>query len=514
MSAATHKAGGTEPPLTRGDAVTARLALPGGPVAFTLDPARVRLPPETPPAGAAASAEATIARLTAALELVAACVEQAGFQAAATALATELATRLSAERVSVGFLRRGRLRVVALSHSARFGHRTDVIRDVEAAMHEATDQADTIVYPLPADRPARVTWAHAQLARRQGTGGVVSVPLVSAGSIVGALTAERPGGQTFDAAAVELTGTLAGLVGPLLEAKRRDERGILQRLWDAVRAVPPALLGPRHTGKKLALLAATAVAASLTVATGEFRIASRARIEGAVQRAVFAPVAGYVATANARAGDLVREGEVLATLEDKDLQLERTKWLSRREQLTREYHAAVAARERSQAAILRAQIDQAAAELGRLDDLLARVRLAAPFDGVVVSGDLSQSLGSPVERGQVLFELAPLDAYRVVLEVDERDITYIAPGQPGRLALTARPDATYPITVQKVTPVAKTDEGRSHFRVEASLAASPDGLRPRMDGVAKVEVGERRLLWVWTRRLTDGLALWLWASWP
>ena len=61
------------------------------------------------------------------------------------------------------------------------------------------------------------------------------------------------------------------------------------------------------------------------------------------------------------------------------------------------------------------QID---AQLELIDAQLARMRLTAPFSGVVVSGDLSQSLGSPVEHGQVLFEVAPLDAYRVILEVE------------------------------------------------------------------------------------------------
>ena len=62
--------------------------------------------------------------------------------------------------------------------------------------------------------------------------------------------------------------------------------------------------------------------------------------------------------------------------------------------------------------------------------------MTAPFDGIIVSGDLSQSLGSPVERGQVLFEVAPLDGYRIVLRVDERDIPYVALGQRGELAVT------------------------------------------------------------------------------
>jgi hypothetical protein len=49
---------------------------------------------------------------------------------------------------------------------------------------------------------------------------------------------------------------------------------------------------------------------------------------------------------------------------------------------------------------------------------------------VVVKGDLSQSLGAAVERGNVLFELAPLDSYRVIMKVDERDITASRSARP------------------------------------------------------------------------------------
>ena len=70
--------------------------------------------------------------------------------------------------------------------------------------------------------------------------------------------------------------------------------------------------------------------------------------------------------------------------------------------------------------VLAAQISQTEAQLALVEDRLARATLVAPFDGVVVSGDLSQRLGSPVQLGDALFEVAPLDAYRVVLQVDER----------------------------------------------------------------------------------------------
>jgi multidrug resistance efflux pump len=203
----------------------------------------------------------------------------------------------------------------------------------------------------------------------------------------------------------------------------------------------------------------------------------------------------------------------LASLEDQDLRLESTKLQGRKSQLQREYRAAIASHDRTKVAVLKAQMDQIQAELDRANALLARTRIVAPFEGVVVSGDLSQALGAPVERGQVLLEIAPLDAYRVVLETDERDLEYVSVGQTGQLVLAAHPGRHYPVTVQSITPVATTHEGKTFFRVEARMEQDAQNLRPRMDGVAKLHVGERTLLWTWTRRLVDTLSLWLWTHW-
>src|SRR5262249_30048505 len=158
-------------------------------------------------------------------------------------------------------------------------------------------------------------------------------------------------------------------------------------------------------------------------------------IEASVRRAIVVPFNGYVAEARARAGDHVNQGATLALLDDRELHLDRLKALAQHEQLVKQYHQAMAGHNAAQAQVTAAQVDQAAAQLALLTDQLSRARLVTPFKGVVVSGDLSQSLGAPVERGQVLFEVAPLDSYRVVLQVDEREVARVTAGQRGHLVL-------------------------------------------------------------------------------
>lgn len=130
----------------------------------------------------------------------------------------------------------------------------------------------------------------------------------------------------------------------------------------------------------------------------------------------------------------------------------------------------------------------------------------------MVSGDLSQSVGASIERGQELFKIAPLDAYRIVLEVDERDVAELKEGQTGLLRLASFPEEPQPYRVERITPIAEQRDGRNFFRVEAALDQVNDRLRPGMKGVAKTAIDERLLIRSWSKEIIDWvrLAVWRW----
>jgi len=338
------------------------------------------------------------------------------------------------------------------------------------------------------------------------------VPLLQDGHAVGVLTLERSHGERFDAEAIELCKTVGLLLGPILDLKRDNERGEWQRLRAAVGSGARALFGPRHPGVKLIALLALGLVLFLSLATGTYRVTAKTVIEGSVQRAEVAPFDGYVAQSYVRAGDVVKKGEVLCRLDDRQLRLERTQLASQREQLLRKHRKALADQDRVAMAVIAAQISEVEAQLELIEDKLARATLVAPFDGVVVSGDLSQLLGAPVEKGKVLFQIAPLHAYRVILEVDERDIAQIRDGERGELALSSMPYHPLRFAVQQITPVATAKDGRNYFRVDARLDDPSLSLRPGMEGVGKIAAGRRKLIWIWTHSLVDwaGLQAWKW----
>lgn len=454
--------------------------------------------------------QTTRERLIATLDLVASVLAEEGFEAAAQTLATDLAIRLDCDRVSIGFVCDRHARAVAVSHSADFGERMNLTRAIGTAMDEALDQKSIIVLPNR-DGEVLVTRDHAALARLYGSDSVLTVPFSVGEATTGAFTFERPAGRPFDADAIELCQAVVALCSRILEAKRLNDRLLVSRMKDAAREELVKLTGPRHFGRKLAASVLMLAVVFFSLATGDYRVGANASLEGSVRRVLVAPFDGYVANAAHRAGDVVAAGTVLATLDERDLKLEYYKWASQRAQYAEQYQEAVAQHDRAQSSIVLAQVQQAQAQMNLLAEQLARTQITAPFEGLVVSGDLNQSLGSSVKRGQVLFEVSPLNAYRVVLEVDEGEITNVVAGQHGSLLLTAIPGEVFPFSITHVTPIAVSREGRSYFRVDALLQRVSERLRPGMEGVAKIDVGRRKLFWIGTHKLFDWLRLALWS---
>ena len=151
---------------------------------------------------------------------------------------------------------------------------------------------------------------------------------------------------------------------------------------------------------------------------------------------------GFCGRRRCRPATRLHAGDLLAAFDDRDLVLERLRWVTERQVHAGEYDEALSAGKRADAVRLESQLAQADAQIHLADEQLARTRLTAPFDGLLVSGDMSQSIGAPVRRGDVLFELAPLDGYRVDLEVGENQVADVVPGQEGHLVLASLPDET------------------------------------------------------------------------
>ncbi len=489
----------------------ARVARPG-PVPASSAPApasdSASPPPATPPPVAAPPAAATgdgrrqASRGASVLGLQARALMHERPDAAGRAVVDQLAQSLGCERVSLGLLVSGRLLVAAVSGAGDLRRRQAGLQPLAAAMNESIDQRSPVIHPMATSTV--VALAHGDLARVNGGFSIYTIPVTSRELPIGAMLFERRGG--FDAASLQGARDAAMFVAPVLALQHRAD-GQRNRLagWLGFGEAPPrGRLAP--SARRAIALGSALVLTLAAFVPVPHRVIASARVEGAQQHLLVASADGFIGSVAVRPGETVTAGQVLARLDDRELLLERDKWAAEAAYVDKQYREALSLDDAPAIVTGRAKLEQAQSQVALATRQLDRANLRSPVDGVLIAGDLSQSIGTPVRRGQELMTVASADHFRVVAEVDEQDIAHLRAGQPVQVLFGALPGAALPLAVTRIAPVASQAEGRNVFEVEAEPeAAGGPALRPGMRGVARIEVGEAAVGAIWWERLSNAV---------
>lgn len=462
--------------------------------------------PEPGAAAAPGSASATLAqavqraeRLHVLMQLAARLWSQQRFVRQAFELCSELAQQHGCDRVSLGWRDGPYIRLQAISQIEKFDPKASAVRALESAMEEAADQPDDLAWPPP-EGALQVARAHAQYARLQGTSHLLSVPLRGPQADCGVLTLER-NARAFDIDERWELAELAQLaVHPMADLHERD-RWWGARAWRAGRQRLRAWAGPRHSVWKLSLGSAALGLLVLVFTPWDYRVEAVVNLRSKDVLFMPAPFDGYLREVHVEVGEPVRAGQLLASLDTRDLALEASMAAADLARHAREAEKAQAARQFADMQITRARQQQAAARLALVEHQLAQARVLAPHDGIVVEGDLKKNLGAPLRKGDLLLKLAQTGEIVVEIAIDEADVHEVQPGSAGAFALVGRPDQRFAMQIERIDPVATLQDGSNVCQARARFDGQPPAWwRPGMGGTARIDAGERSLLWVMTHR--------------
>lgn len=417
------------------------------------------------------------------------------------------------ERVSVATVRKDRVGQLVISGSSDHEHKTLLVKSIKAAMQEACDQKRHLVIPRLDDSDYQITQNSEKLSELNQNGALLSLPLIRDDVIYGMVLLERTAASPFSAGDIEFLESVTALVGLTLEEKRLANQGVFAFLRAKLKTQLARLFGAGYLKRKLFALGLIALIAFLSVAKGDYTVNGNVELEPRMVRVVSAPFDGYLKRSSVRAGDKLTEGEVLLEMEDRDLRLEKIKWLSQVAQEEKQYNEAIASYDRAEASIFSAKIAQSRAALDTVESKLERSIVKVPFDALVLSGDLSKRVGGSISRGEELFQVSPLDAYRLVVYVSEYKIQDVSIGQSGHVLFSSLAEQDYPIHVEALTPVTTTRDGGTFYRVEARIDDVSQDFRPGLVGVARIKVDERLLIDIWTHDFRQWMAVQLWSFW-
>lgn len=458
------------------------------------------------------TAEAQAGLAASALGAVVSLAEPPRLAEALQALVIDLKERFGCDRVSIGLAGLRRVRVTAISNAPQISRAQPLVRNLAAAMEEALDQDSPLLWPSPHSAGPRVTEAQAALAEADPGRTVYTVPMTAHDRPVAALVFERHDARGFAQHELETLEAVVTTLGPLLDEKRRNDRLLAVKALASLRDLASAVIGRRHFAWKAAVLGAAAAVWALIAVPVPYVVKAEAVVEGVQQRQISASFDGFIAEAPVREGDQVAAGDLLVRLDDREQALELLRLGTQADELQLELDRAIGEQERAAAQILRARLDQFEAQRRLVEERMARMRMTAPFDAVVISGDLSRTVGRSVSRGEPLMTIAPAGDYRIRLVVDQSHADLVAPGLEAALRLTAQPGQDHVITLAETLPVAQYANGRTTFAVEARFQQTPPEALHGMEGRARIAIGERALGEVWFGPLLDRVQLWLWGA--
>ncbi|MEX2672640.1 MAG: HlyD family efflux transporter periplasmic adaptor subunit [Phycisphaeraceae bacterium] len=432
------------------------------------------------------------------------------FQAAAMALCNQLASSIKADRVSFGLLRGRYVKTQAMSHTEKLVRKMDLVQAIEAAMEEALDQ--DIEVPCPDHEQSTViSRSAAELSRRFGPSCILSVPMRQGGEVRGVVTVERPEESPFTPAEVEALRLTVELATPRLIDLAEHDRWAGARLVRSCRSGLATLVGPHYTWVKLAAIGVLAFLAFAIFAQGTYRVEAPFTVEASQGQVLAAPFAGFVHEVGVRPGDAVTAGQTLGSLDTLELRNDLVTALAELEEQVTRANIARAEGETAEQRIAEAGADRVQARIDRVRWRLSQAEIQSRIAGIVLTtGDLHKEIGRPVEAGESLFEIAPLEQLEIQLAVPEAKIAELAVGQTGELASTSHPGTYVPFTITRIEPMAQLLDQRNIFRVQAELEEHPDWLRPNMEGAAKVDIDERSYAWIWTHEIVNWVRMKLW----
>lgn len=432
----------------------------------------------------------------------------------AFAITNHLRNKLGCEQVAMGLVLHRRVHILSVSGMDRIVTRSDGVRRMRAAMDECLDAGSPVVCQeessWASDSPASGHRLHKQWRAAAKGDAVASIPLRVDDRTVAVLSVRKRSGDAFNNDQIEDIRKHVEPFAPALLLTRKASRGLWTHACDSVVELARRCTSPERTAAKLTGVLVLAAALWFMFGTIHYQVTTPCAIIAAHGRHITVPFDGVLESAAAMVGDRVRAGQVLCRMDAADLEHLRAELTAEIAVLEREKDRAMAEDVPVEFQLAMANQRLARAKLDSLERRIERATVVSPIDGIIIAGDLSQRIGASLTKGDALFEVAPLNRYRLELRIAERDTDDVEQGMSGRFAVQARPEQAFSFRVMRVRPRAEVRRDKNVFIAEAEMASPFNWLRPGMEGVARVDVGKRAVWWVVLHRVIDTLRMTFW----
>ena len=271
---------------------------------------------------------------------------------------------------------------------------------------------------------------------------------------------------------------------------------------------------------RLQQVGAAGLALLLLVPPMATRVSTGLVLEPGKSAPIRAQVAGQVRDVYVRTGDLVKAGQVLATLRNPELEAESRALSDEMSLVSSDVRNGQERSDFDKAAIGVRERTRLSQELSIADRNVASLQVRAPIDGVIVADDLDQKTGSFMEAGDDLGKIIDRSSMKARILVRDWELEDVKDGAAVRVKVAPFPFRTYTGTVENILPAAALDRPvtqtqdleklgqklTNFFAVEMEFPNADGSLREGMTGTARIAGKSSPLAWQFCR------GTWRWAK--
>ena len=467
---------------------------------------------------------------------------------------------MGVDRVSVVSCEsRSKLKMIAVSGQDAVNRRANVVRLMMQLVKTVLPANQVFFYDgRDAERTPQVANALGDYLQEAGSRMVMIVPLYAIRKrdelrdkikhpneknesperkLIGAMIFEQMNASRLDPSQKELAHLISDHTGAAIgNAKSHEVIFLLPRLES-----PRTSMGmgenasALENNNRLSLLAI--ITLLLIFLPWSYRVEGTGRLMPVIQRNLFAPESGKVKEIYVQSAQVVKKGDPLILLTNKQLE---SSWEQTKSELSQKKHEAIALRQewaiaykdkRPEEALriegekikIEIEIKSLAKEEKHLQEQVKSLTVRAPIDGVIVTFQLKKNLRDrPVNRGDVLLEVMdPTGDWRLELIIDDKRMGHLLEAReknpkhtlPVEYILATKPEQTYIGSLSQISTRTNVHENEGNV-VELFVVPSKTNKLPEQrigaEVKAKIDCGKRSLGYVLFGDVVDFLRIRLW----
>lgn len=408
---------------------------------------------------------------------------------ASTKLVNDLTRNLKCNSVAVATEVKGKLQVQAISGINKLDRASATYRNYLQTMRESVLREEQAIFPPVDAKNDHMLLAHKQLTSVVHTDAVISQPLVgSDGQTIGAWVFTGAKAMLHNVHFSRFVETASTPAADALLTAKRAQRSWLRRKLSSIRSkltwfttlmIPLGIMG-------LCLLMLVPIT---------YRVRCNCITEPIARRYAVAPFDGLITSGYVEPGDLVKQGEVLAEIDGRTIRWELSGVTAEKMTSLRQREIELVEENIPKLFLAELENERLAAQESILKFKKENLQIRSPIDGVVLSGSLERSEASSVETGQVLFEVGPIDAFKVQIEIPANEIAQVKVGHPVKIWIEGNEETPLEAEVESMHPRSVIRDAKNVFIAELKFDNVDDRFRPGMKGSVRIDCEKRSLGW-------------------